>query len=64
MTENIGAPPHDGAIAMVRTMSVEDVQATVRFAHAHSWATGTQYAWSYSDEVVHNATEETLTLTP
>ncbi|SLM99145.1 FAD-binding oxidoreductase [Brevibacterium yomogidense] len=28
--------PHDGAIALVRAKSVEDVQATVRFAHAHT----------------------------
>ena len=27
--------PHDGAIALVRAKSVEDVQATVRFAHEH-----------------------------
>lgn len=28
--------PHDGAIALVRAKTVEDVQATVRFAHAHT----------------------------
>ena len=27
--------PHDGAIALVRAKTVEDVQATVRFAHEH-----------------------------
>ena len=28
------------------------------------WATGTQYGWAYSEDAVHNATEDTLTLTP